>query len=49
MLNRNSLPVINDKATDAEMNEMFKDLMENGPIDLQQSLPTNTADSKVIA
>lgn len=36
MVNRNSLPGINDKASDAEMNETFQDLMEHGPIDLQQ-------------
>lgn len=35
MVNRNSLPSINDKASDAEMNEMFQDLMEHGPINLQ--------------
>ena len=36
MVKRNKLPGINDRAGDAEMNEMFQDLMEHGPIDLQQ-------------
>lgn len=36
MLDRNKLPAINDNATDAELAEMVKDLMENEPIDLQE-------------
>ena len=36
MLDRNSLPSINDNATDKELAEMVKDLMENEPIDLQE-------------